>query len=216
MNNNHKAPGEIALVFDFGNVLLNWDPLLLYGKFFDGDLERAKKFLDEIGFHAWNLQLDAGRPFAQAVDELCAQFPQYCELIRAYDERWVKSLGGSIQPVVEIVNKLHEHGHHLYALSNWSAEKFYLVRHLFPFMSVFKEIVLSGEVGLLKPDRRIFEILLQRIGRPTGECLFIDDAPANVQAAQALGMQTVHYVGAVELLRSFDAYGLKLISPHGS
>lgn len=209
MNNNHKAPGEIALVFDLGNVLLTWDPLLLYGRFFDGDLVQAQRFLNEIGFHAWNLKQDAGRPFAQAVDELCAQYPQHCELIRAYDTHWVESLGGAIQPVVEIVEKLHQQGHELFALSNWSAEKFYLVRHQFPFMSLFKDIVLSGEVGLLKPDRRIFEILIERTGRPAGECLFIDDAPANVQAAQQLGMQAIQFVGSQELVSALGEHGIR-------
>lgn len=210
MNNHRKAPGEIALVFDLGNVLLTWDPLLLYSKYFDGDRGRAQQFLDEIGFHDWNLKQDAGRPFAQAVDELCAQFPQHCELIRAYDTHWVESLGGAIQPVVEIVNKLHNQGHALYALSNWSAEKFYLVRHQFPFMSVFKDIVLSGEVGLLKPDRRIFEILLQRVGRPAGECVFIDDAQANVMAAQEMGMLAVQYTNPPELAAALDDLGVEI------
>ena len=84
-------------------------------------------------------------------------FPKYCELIRAYDERWEESLGGAIQPVVDVLTQLHRAGHELYALSNWSAEKFYLVRPQFAVMNYFKDIVISGEEKLVKPDPRIFK-----------------------------------------------------------
>ena len=185
-------PGELGLVFDFGNVLLDWNPYYLYSKFFDGDVQKTQLFLDEIGFKQWNIQLDAGRPFSQAVRELCEGFPQYCELIRAYDECWEQSLGGAIQPVVEVLTDLHQAGHELYALSNWSAEKFYLVRPQFAFMDYFKDIVLSGEERLVKPDARIFEVLIQRTGRPAHELLLIDDSDANVSMARSLGMQAIH------------------------
>jgi 2-haloacid dehalogenase len=185
-------PGEIGLVFDFGNVLLDWNPYYLYAQFFEGDLVKTQQFLDEIGFKEWNIQQDAGRPFAQAVAELSAQFPHYSELIRAYDERWEESLGGAIQPVVDVLTQLHQAGHELYALSNWSAEKFYLVRPQFSFMDYFKDIVISGEEQLVKPDARIFEALFRRTGRPAAKLLLIDDAEANVRMARRLGMQAIH------------------------
>lgn len=201
-------PGEIGLVFDFGNVLLDWNPYYLYGKFFHGDLEKTQQFLDEIGFKEWNIQQDAGRPFTQAVSELCSAFPQYCELIRAYDERWEESLGGAIQPVVDVLTQLHQAGHELYALSNWSAEKFYLVRPKFAFMNYFKDIVISGEEKLVKPDPRIFMALIQRTGRPAHELLLIDDSEANVRTARSLGMQTIHLTDPEVLRDELEKIGI--------
>ncbi|HSQ27052.1 MAG TPA: HAD family phosphatase [Anaerolineales bacterium] len=201
-------PGEIGVVFDFGNVLLDWNPYYLYGKFFHGDLEKTQQFLDEIGFKEWNIQQDAGRPFSQAVSQLCAEFPQYCELIRAYDDRWEESLGGAIQPVVDVLAQLHQAGHELYALSNWSAEKFYLVRPKFAFMDYFKDIVISGEEKLVKPDARIFEVLIQRTGRPAHELLLIDDSEANVDTACSLGMQAIHLIKPESLGWELEKVGI--------
>lgn len=201
-------PGQMGLVFDFGNVLLDWNPYYLYGKFFDGDLVKTQQFLDEIGFKEWNIQQDAGRPFAQAVCELCELFPQYCELIRAYDERWEESLGGAIQPVVEVLERLYRAGHELYALSNWSAEKFYLVRPQFAFMDYFKDIVISGEEKLVKPDPRIFEVLIRRTGRPAQELLLIDDSEANVRMARSLGMQAIHLTEPESLSGELEKIGI--------
>ncbi len=207
-NNRNIQPGELGLVFDFGNVLLDWNPYYLYGKFFDGDVVKTQQFLDEIGFKQWNIQQDAGRPFTQAVRELCEQFPQYCELIRAYDERWEESLGGAIQPVVEVLERLHQAGHELYALSNWSAEKFYLVRPQFAFMDYFKDIVISGEEKLVKPDPRIFEELIRRTGRPASELLLIDDSEANVRMARSLGMQAIHLTEPESLSGELEKIGI--------
>lgn len=205
---NVICPGDIGVVFDFGNVLLDWKPYYLYAQFFDGDLQKTQQFLDEIGFKEWNIQQDAGRPFAQAVQELCEQFPQYSELIRAYDVRWEESLGGAIQPVVEVLTALHQSGHELYALSNWSAEKFYLVRPQFAFMDYFKDIVISGEEKLVKPDPRIFEVLIRRTGRPAHELLLIDDSEANVSTARALGMQAIHLTDPESLRGELERIGI--------
>jgi 2-haloacid dehalogenase len=179
-----------AIVFDFGGVLFDWNPLYLYRKYFD-DEQSVERFLSTIGFAEWNAQQDRGRPFAQAVAELSAQFPEYADLIRAYDERWIESLGGVIQPTVEILRSLREAGFPLYALSNWSAEKFQLVRARYEFLSWFQDIVISGAVKIAKPDPRIFELLLERINQPAEDCLLIDDSPDNIQVARGLGFATI-------------------------
>jgi 2-haloacid dehalogenase len=184
---------HLAVVFDFGGVLIDWDPLHLYTKLFDGDRMAAKQFLDKIGFQAWNLRQDAGRPFAEAVEALCAQFPQDCELIRAYDTRWRESIAGPIQPTVAILRDLKGKGYPLYGFSNWSVEKFNLVRHEFEFLDWFDGIFLSGEVKLTKPDPRIFALLLERIGRRPQECVLVDDSIPNVQTARKLGFRTIHF-----------------------
>ena len=117
-----------TIIFDFGGVLLDWNPRYLYRKLFPGDEPAMERFLAEIGFSEWNRQQDAGRPFSIAVAELCARHPQYCDLIHAYDERFLEAVGGAIPGTVDILRRLHLAGFPLYGLSNWSAEKFRLVR----------------------------------------------------------------------------------------
>lgn len=190
-----------AFVFDFGGVLIDWDPRYLYLKLFDGDSQAVEDFLVEIDFFTWNQQQDAGRPFSAAVEELCARFPQHCELITAYDERYPESLHGAIEPTVDILRALKESGDELYALSNWPAEKFQLVQGDYPFFEWFDGIVISGEVKAAKPDRHIFEILLDVVARPAGECLFIDDSLVNIDTAQEMGFQTIHFRDSLDFKR---------------
>lgn len=201
----HRAP---AIVFDFGGVLLDWNPRYLYRKLFDDDHEAVERFLNEIGFSEWNLKQDEGRPFAAAVAELSERFPQHADLIRAYDERWEESMGGEIQPTVEILYALKRAGHALYGLSNWSAETFRRIRHKYAFLEVFDAIVLSGEAKVAKPDPRIYALLLDKINRPAEECLFIDDSEANVSAARRLGFRTIRFESPEQLGSELRRLGL--------
>ncbi len=188
-----------AIVFDFGGVLMDWNPRYLYRKLFPGDEQAMEHFLAEIGFDEWNQLQDSGRPFSIAVAELCGRFPQYCDLIRAYDERYPESLNGAIPGTVEILRRLRAAGYALFGLSNWPAEKFNLVRPDYDFFGWFQGIVLSGEAGVAKPDPRIYRMLLAQVGLPAEECLLIDDSPASITAAQALGFQTIHFQGSDQL-----------------
>ncbi len=201
---------SFSIVFDFGGVLIDWNPRYLYRRFFDGDGAAIDRFLDEIGFMQWNLRQDAGRPFAAAVEELSARFPHYRDLIRAYDERYEESISGPIEPAVEILRALKLARYPLYALSNWSSEKFRLIRPRMPFMEWFDGIVISGEVGLVKPDPRIYALLLDRIGRPPAECVMVDDSDANTAAAAVLGFQAIRYESPAQLRADLAQLGIDL------
>jgi 2-haloacid dehalogenase len=181
-----------AIVFDFGGVLLRWDPRHVYRKRFSS-AEAMEAFLVEIGFAAWNLEQDRGRPFAVGVAELSGRFPQYTDLIRAYHEHWEESIAGPIPGTVALLAALKRAGYPLYGLSNWSAETFARIRPRYAFFDWFDAIVISGEVGLVKPDPAIFALLLTRIGRAAADCLFIDDGADNIAAARRLRFQTIRY-----------------------
>ena len=202
---NHSDP---AIVFDMGGVLFDWNPHYLYRKFFNNDAHATERFLIEIGFEEWNLRLDEGRPFSEGVAELSAQFPQYADLIRAYDERWEESIGGVIQPVLDIVFALKHAGYALYGLSNWSAETFCRVRSKYEFLDLFEDIVLSGDVKINKPDPRIFAALLERSGRKAAKCLFIDDSEENVIAARQLGFDAIRFESGEQLKDELCRRGL--------
>lgn len=198
-----------AIVFDFGGVLMDWDPWYLYREMFP-DKASMHAFLDEIEFAEWNYEQDKGRAFADAVAERTDKFPQHANKIQAYDERWLETIGGDIGGTVEILRGLKRAGYPLYGLSNWSAEKFPLIRDEYPFFALFDGIVLSGEVKLAKPDPRIFELLLQQTGFPAQECLFIDDSETNIRAARALGFQTVHYQSSEQLAKELERLGVRV------
>jgi len=196
-----------AVVFDLGGVLIDWDPRRLYRKLL-ADEAAVEEFLATITTAEWNAEQDRGRPFAEAVAELVERHPAHAAAITAYHERWTEMLGGEIPDTVAVLADLRDAGVPLYALSNWSAETFRLTRDRFPFLEWFDGLVVSGKEGVIKPDRRIFELLLDRFGLVAGSTLFVDDSRANVDAARAAGMDAVQFRGAGRLRRDLAARGL--------
>jgi 2-haloacid dehalogenase len=196
-----------TLIFDFGGVLINWDPHRVFQKYFP-DAQAIDRFLAEIDFSAWNLQQDKGHRFAQAVADLSAQFPQYAHLIRAYDEEWEESITGAIPGTVELLYRLKAAGYRLYGLTNWNVEKFSIVRHKYAFFDLFDDIVVSGEVKLIKPDPAIFHLLLQKIDRQPKECLLVDDSLKNVEVARKLGFTAIHFTSPTQLELEFRQLGI--------
>jgi 2-haloacid dehalogenase len=197
-----------AIIFDFGNVLIKWDPHKLFNKYFACDTAAIDRFLVEINFNEWNLSQDKGYPFAQAVAELSSKFPQYAHLIRAYDLEWEESIMGLIPETIEILHKLKAAGYQLYGLTNWSAEKFSIVRHKYAFFELFEDILVSGEVKLVKPDPAIFMLLLQKIHRHPEECLLVDDSPQNVETAQRMGLCAIHFTSPSQVEFELDQMGV--------
>jgi 2-haloacid dehalogenase len=205
----HNLADRLAIIFDFGGVLFDWNPHYLYLKYFDGNQQAVDDFLSDIHFSEWNLRQDQGRPFSVAVEEHCTRFPQYCELIRLYDTDWEQSLGGPIRETVQILEALRDAGYPLYALSNWSAEKFDLICPHYEFLGWFNDIILSGSVGMVKPDPRIFDLTFEQIGHPAGECLVIDDSEANIRVAQNLGCRAIHFRSPLQLKAELELLGIE-------
>lgn len=197
-----------ALIFDLGGVLLDWNPRYLYRKLFDGDEAKVDYFLREICPQSWNMRQDTGYPTAQAIAERCRLFPQYGSEIHAYYERYPETVKGEIAGTVAILGELREAGYPLCALSNWSAETFNLVRGKFPFLKWFDAMVISGEVGLAKPDKAIFMLAAENMQRSPQECLFIDDLPVNIEAAREYGFQTITFTSPQELRIEFERKGI--------
>ena len=208
---NHSQP---ALVFDFGGVLIDWDPHYVYRPFFNGDDAAIDRFMQEIGFHEWNLHQDGGRSFDEGVAVLSAQFPQYAHLIRAYHERYEDSIIGSIEGTVDILRTCKATGYPLYGLSNWAFEKFEIIRPQYDFFDCFDDILISSTVNLVKPDPRIFEIFLQRITRRAEECVYIDDSAVNAAAANRLGFITIHFESPPQLAAELDRLGVLHLNGH--
>ena len=196
-----------AIIFDIGGVLLEWDPHALYRNFFDQP-QQIDQFLAEVGFAAWNAEQDQGRPFAEGVAELSSQFPHRAQLIHAYYDRWEDSIVGPISGSVAILRRLKQASYPLYALSNWSAETFPWVSKEYAFFDLFDDIVLSGDVKMIKPDPAIFKLLLARIRYPAHSCLLIDDSQPNIVAAKSLGFNTINFKSPEQLESELQRYHL--------
>jgi 2-haloacid dehalogenase len=205
-----KSKGNLSCVpvFDFGGVLFDWNPRYLFRKFFDGDAESLERFLVEIDFWSWDAGMDRGRPFAEAVGEWSVKFPRYADLIRAFDTRWEETVGGPIPGTEDLLIRLHRAGYPLYGLSNWSAEKFLVLRRKYSHLEVFKKILLSGEVGITKPDLRIFDLFLSRTGLEKESLLFIDDSEDNITAAFRMGWKAIRFFSAEQIEGELAERGL--------
>jgi 2-haloacid dehalogenase len=199
--------GLTTVVFDLGGVLIDWNPRYLYRQLFD-DQDEMESFLAEVTTMEWNAHQDAGRPWAEAIETLAAEHPDRRELIEAFHARWPEMLGGEIPGTVDVLAELRGAGVRLVALSNWSAEMFPLALERYDFLAWFEGIVISGDVGVNKPDPRIFVHLLERFAVEPEATVFVDDIAANVEAAAALGFHTVWFSDAVALRRELARIGL--------
>lgn len=195
-------------VFDLGGVLIDWNPRYLYRKLFAGDERAMEHFLTTVCTPSWNLQQDAGRKFADACAALKLDHPDKAELIDAWIQRYGEMLAGPIFGAVDILAELHSRGVPLYALSNWSAETFPVARERFEFLKWFRGILLSGDVGLLKPDARFFQLFLKTFAIEPSHAVYIDDLAPNVEAAAALRMHGILFADPATLRCELVKVGL--------
>lgn len=196
-----------TIIFDFGNVLLEWDPHRIYDSYF-GSREKASWFIENICTPEWNGEVDAGKSIAQATQELVARHPVWEKEIRMYFDRWIEMIGSPVEGMYELVNSVKAKGYRTLGLTNWSLETFRLVRYEYPVFSLMDGMVISGEEHCLKPDERIFRILLQRYSLEPSQCLFIDDNPDNVRGAEALGIKALQFSDADSLRADLKLAGI--------
>ena len=190
--------GPRIVVFDIGNVLVDWNPRFLYRTIFADEAE-MEWFLGHVCTPAWNIEQDRGRSFAEAVAILVAEHPRHEAAIRAFDERWTETISGPIAESVAILESLRRQGVPDYAITNFSHEKFAIAKERFPFLAQFKGTIVSGEEKLLKPDPAIYRLLLDRHGLDAADCVFIDDSAANVEGARSVGMHALHFTAPSRL-----------------
>ena len=195
------------IIFDIGMVLLEWDPRNLYRKIFD-DEPKMEWFLANVCNSAWNLEQDRGRSFGDAVKLIAPRHPEYAVEIEAYDKRWAEMIPGVIEGSVDILETLHKNGAPLYAITNWNQDKFNDTKLNYPFLNLFRDIVVSGDEKLIKPDPKIFEVCLTRNKLKAGDCLFIDDSEKNVRGAESIGMQAHHFTTPEKLRADLKSKGI--------
>lgn len=201
-----------AVVFDIGNVLYDWDPRVLCERLIP-DGEALDAFLRDVCTREWHFQHDLGRPFAETSAELSAEYPQHANLIAAWGPRFSEQVPGPMPGIPALVDELHAAGVPLYAITNFSGEFFAPFRaQEAAFFDRFRDIVVSGDEQVVKPDPAIYRLALDRFGLEAEQAVFVDDRQENVDGAEAVGMIGVQFVDAPTLRTRFVDLGLLIVS----
>lgn len=200
-----------TIIFDLGGVLIDWNPEYVYLDVFNGDREKMKWFFDSICTNDWNENQDAGYPLAKATEERVALFPEYEEWIRMYYGRWEDMLGEAIFETVDILDRLiSKKQYKIVALTNWSHETFPVALQRFDFLQWFEGIVVSGKEGTRKPFIDIYETTLNRYNIKAENSLFIDDNLRNIEAANTLGINGIHFKNPNLLIHQLSEYNISI------
>ncbi len=204
---NPVHPPVEAVVFDVGKVLIEWDMRLLFAKLID-DEERLDWFLANVVTQDWHFEHDAGRELAEMVAARKAEFPGHDALLDAYATRFAETIPGNIPGSHEIVRELAGNGVPLFAITNFASPFWHGYRAGESLFDLFRDIVVSGDEKIAKPDPRIFDLACRRFGHAPAAMLFIDDNAANIASARALGWQVHHFHDAEALRADLAARGL--------
>ncbi|MDR2282148.1 MAG: HAD family phosphatase [Sphingobacterium sp.] len=186
-----------TIVFDFGGVLIDWNPRYLYKEIFK-DKEEMEWFLSNVCTTEWNLEQDRGRLFSEGISLLKKSFPEHTKNIDFFHTNWEDMLKGEITGTVQILRELKEK-YKVYGLTNWSAETFPIAFSRFAFLRLFDGIIVSGEEKIIKPDKEIFQLLLERYDLRAESCVFIDDSKKNIDASIHLGFYGIHFLDSDQL-----------------
>lgn len=194
-----------SVIFDLGAVLIEWDPALAFADVFTSR-DAAEAWMARIGFADWNRAQDGGRSFVDGLAEAHARHGDEARHLAGYLPAFPLTIEKPVPGAWEIAEALLARGVPMYALTNWAADTWPHALQLYPRLAeLFRDIVVSGQVGALKPDAAIYRLLMDRNGLHPADCIFVDDSPANVAGARALGIDGILFTGAealgVELAR---------------
>ena len=197
-----------AVIFDVGKVLFEWDPRYLYERLIDDD-QALEAFLANVVTREWHFQHDAGRPFAETSAELSAEYPEHAELIAAWGPRFNETIPHAVPGMVEIVRELDAAGVPLFAITNFSGEFWRAWAPQYAeLFDRFRDVVVSGDEKLVKPDPAIYALALERFGLEGPDAVFVDDSPANVAAARDAGIRAVLFTDAAAFRAELVRFGL--------
>ncbi|GAA4711778.1 2-haloacid dehalogenase [Promicromonospora umidemergens] len=199
------GPAIDTVVYDFGNVLIGWDP---FGPYVGRPRAEIEAFFEAVDFASINHAADAGTPYAVLLERVERTRPDLVEDLRRYVEHYELSLIGPIDGSAELVAELKGLGLRLYGLTNWQAETFHSAEPAAPAIGLMEDVIVSGREGMAKPDRRIFELVVERFGVDPARAVFIDDKDVNVDAARGVGFHGVVFTTTEALRKDLRALGL--------
>lgn len=190
------------VIFDYGNVLIDWNPAYLFLPYFGGNQDKCSYFTKHVCNREWFTRMDRGEDMDLCVAELQARFPEYADAVATFRDRWFEMCRGEIPGMLELIQDLKEKGVGVYGLTNWPEATFAEARRRFKTMGSIDKYVVSSKVRLAKPEPAIYKLLISKYNLTPSECVFIDDRKDNVDAAITLGMSGIVYPGTAALLSS--------------
>ncbi|WP_394890796.1 HAD family hydrolase [Mesorhizobium sp. AaZ16] len=195
------------IVFDIGKVLIHYDPDLPFSRLIP-DPEERRWFFENVCTPAWNIEQDRGRTWEEAEELLLKTHPEHAENIRNFRLCWHEMAPHAYDDSVELMEGLIEAGHDVTLLTNWAADTFSEARGRFPFLERPRGVTVSGQIGMIKPDRGIYDHHAKTFGLDPAASLFIDDSQKNVDGAKAAGWQAVLFQNAKTLEEDLERFGI--------
>jgi 2-haloacid dehalogenase len=180
--------GIEAVVFDIGNVLIEWNPERVYDRVIG--VERRKAMFAAVDLHGMNDQVDRGQNWYDAVSECAAQNPDWHDEIMMWHERWLEMASPAIDHSVRLLRALRSANVPVFALSNFGIQTFEIGEREYPFLEEFDRRYISGHMGEVKPEPEIYRMLEADCGIAPTALLFADDRADNIAAAAARGWKT--------------------------
>ena len=196
------------IVFDIGKVLIHYDPDLPFSRLIP-DVEERRWFFENICTHDWNIEQDRGRTWEEAESLLIALHPDHAENIRNFRRHWHEMVPHAYEDSVALMLELLDAGHDVTMLTNFAADTFVEARRRFPFLDRPRGVSVSGEIGMIKPDRGIYDHHVDSFGLDPAATIFIDDSQKNVDGAKAAGWQAVLFQNAKALEEDLERFGIK-------
>ncbi len=198
-----------AILFDVGNVLIEWDPRHLYRKLLPDEVA-VERFLSEICTLEWHLAHDQGVSFEANAAPLKKQYPAHAELIEQWGRRYLEMAPCEVSGMLALLLRLKSAGLGLHGLTNMPSPTYPMLRDRFAIMTLLETVVVSGDEKVCKPDPRIFDLALERMGLDADRVLFVDDSLKNIDAANDLGFQVHHFFEAHALERQLADLGVEM------
>lgn len=182
-----------AVVFDIGNVLIEWHP----ERFYDGAIgeERRRAMFAAVDLYGMNDNVDRGSNFVEEVAALAARHPEWHDEILMWNTNWLEMASPTIDHSVRLLRALRAKDVPVFALSNFGIQTFDYAKSMYEFFDEFDRSYISGHMGVIKPDAEIYEMLEDDCGLSPEGLLFTDDRLDNITAAMARGWNTHLFEG---------------------
>ncbi|MEY1557408.1 HAD family hydrolase [Yoonia sp. R2331] len=195
-----------AVIFDIGNVLIEWQP----ERFYDRVIGKARRrdMFAALDLHGMNDDVDKGADFRTTVTQFAAANPDWHGEIMMWHDNWLEMAAPAIDGSVDILRKLRAAGVPVFALSNFGVQTFEIAEPVYPFLTEFDRRYISGHMRVTKPDPAIYQMVEDDCGLPPDTLLFADDRQDNIDAAAARNWQTHLFDGPSGFADRLQAEGL--------
>ncbi len=182
-----------AVVFDIGNVLIEWQP----ERFYDAEIgiERRRALFDAVDLHVINDRVDRGETFRDVIYAAAEDHPDWRAEIRMWHDRWLDIATPAIDHSVRLMRALQARGIPVFSLTNFGIQTYDLAATVYPFLRAFDRDFISGHLREVKPETPIYQILEETSGVAPATLLFTDDRPENIAVAAERGWQTYLFDG---------------------